>query len=269
MPDDPGDHRDLEIVDLRARRTAGDSPSAPFYDDLLQSFYDDLYLPAFPIPSQQEDPEDWRRMLWSDDPACAFCELHFLVVGRDLSSPERRELHGGMLFALYPKSRCAFFTYVVVAPQHRGRGLARRMFEQGLAVVREWERASGEPVRSVLAETDDPNKVPSEQDSIEPRQRLMLLQNMGWRIVDVPYTQPELIPGRGRDDHLLLIAAPRPGCPEDRLPAAAVRDFMAEFYTAFGVADPEADVDYRRSVDAMPGEHVPLILPELWLQRTG
>lgn len=208
-------------------------------------------------------------MLWSDDPAYNFCELHFLVAGRKLSSPEHRQVFGGLLFALYPRSRCAFFTYVVVAPHYRGQGLARCMFEQGLAVVRAWERASGGPVRSVLAETDDPNKVPPEQDSIEPRQRLMLLQRMGWRIVDVPYTQPELIPGRGRDDHLLLIAAPRPGCPEDRLPATAIRDFLTEFYTAFGVKDPEADPDFRRSVDAMPGEHAPLILPEVWLRRTG
>src|SRR5882672_9176714 len=100
----------LEIVDLRDARN----------DALLQAFYTELYAPAFPIPTEHEDPTVWAPRLWS---VAGRLELHILVAGYNLAEPSRRVLAGGVAFELYRESWCGLITYLIVAPSYRRHGL--------------------------------------------------------------------------------------------------------------------------------------------------
>ncbi|SRR5581483_3313029 len=245
----PPELHDHEIIDLRT------DPDEAAMGRLLQDFYVDLYLPAFPIPSERESADIWRSYLWGErrrGPG----ELHVLVAGRDLQHPTRRRLSGGLIFVIYPKSRCALLTYVVVGPEFRGQGLVRRLFAEATRIVSE------RGVRAVLGEVNDPTKVGKDQDALDPWQRLVIMQRLGGLIVDVPYTQPELAPGQGRCSDLLLMAFPPPGSAQDALPTVVLKRFLFEFYRALGVRDPGRDPDLRRTLQAMQGPQVPLRPPE-------
>src|SRR5882724_10131255 len=93
----------LEIVDLRDARN----------DELLQAFYTELYIPAFPILTEQEDPDVWAPRLWG---VADRLELQILVAGSNLAEPSQRTLAGGVAFELYRESWCGLITYLTVAP---------------------------------------------------------------------------------------------------------------------------------------------------------
>jgi GNAT superfamily N-acetyltransferase len=241
---------EAEVVDLRQARD----------DGLMEAFYTQLYLPAFPIPSEREDPDIWRSYLYGerrDGP----CEVHFLIVGSHLAEPARRGIGGGLLFAIYPRSACVLLTYLVVDPALRGQGVARRLFEVGFRIVDDWAARHGRPIQAVLGELNDPRVVGPERDVIDPWERLLIAERLGARVVDLPYTQPELQPGQGRCDNLLLVAFPLPGRSDCELSSATLSAFLLEFYTALGVADPATDPDLQRTLRALSQPTVALLRP--------
>ena len=87
----------------------------------------------------------------------------------------------GIAYELYPQSRCGLVTYMVVAPEARGQGLGRQLFEEAAA------RLYGLGARAVLGEVNDP-RVHGE----EARPRLERFLRWGAKTVDVPYVQPSL-----------------------------------------------------------------------------
>jgi len=227
-PSQSSDGSELEIVDLRGE------PDEVAGRALLQAFYRELYLPAFPIPSERESLDTWESYLWGErrhGPA----KLHVLVAGTALRDAARRRIGGGMVFVIYPRSDCALLTYIVVSPQLRGQGLVHCLFAAALHIVAE------QGIHMVLGEVNDPTRVSAEQDAVDPWQRLAIMQRLGGRIVDVPYVQPELGPGQGRCRDLLLLAFPLPDAEQDSLSSAALRDFLREFYAELGVEQPEND----------------------------
>jgi GNAT superfamily N-acetyltransferase len=250
-------HAPGEVVDLRQRRD----------DQLMEAFYRQLYLPAFPIPSEREDPEIWRSYLYGerrDGP----CEVHFLLDGSRLDRPAQRQIGGGLLFAIYPRSACVLLTYLVVDPARRGQGIARRLFQVAFRLVERWSAEHNRPIQAVFGELNDPRLVTLERDVIDPWERLLISERLGARVVEVPYVQPELQAGQGRCDNLLLVTFPLPGRSERELPAATVRDFLLEFYSALGVPDPASDPDLQRTFGALQQPTVSLFRPSS-LRRTS
>jgi Acetyltransferase (GNAT) family len=123
----------------------------------------------------------------------------------------------GIAYELYPRSQCGLVTYLVVAPDVRGRGLGRSLFEGAAAAL----YADG--ARAVFGEVNDPRVHGA---SAQPR--LDRFVRWGARVVDVPYVQPALGPGLSRDQGLCLIVLP----PIVEVPTQRVTDFVAELYTA-------------------------------------
>ena len=109
---------DLELLDLRAHRDL----------QLLQTFYQELYLPAFPIESEREDPTIWAPLLWPDPAApgkSARMHLHIVLAGLALADPAARQIKGAVVFELYRQSHTALLTYILVHPSQRRHGLGR------------------------------------------------------------------------------------------------------------------------------------------------
>jgi len=241
VPTDGGEGGDLEILDLRTKPD----------EQLLQEVYTTVYLTSFTIPSEQEDPSVWRPRLWGAAPQPL--ELHVLVAGTALDRPAQRKLYGVNFCELYLASACGLLTYLVVTEAYRGRGLARRLVAEGITLLqnraRALELAPAQQLRAFFSEANDPTKVSA--DVMDPWARLQAFGRMGARIVPIPYVQPELVPGQGACHDLLLLAWPTDGQPIDRLSARVVRDFLADFYRASGVDEPEGDPDFQQMVAAV------------------
>lgn len=229
---------DPQLIDLREHARP----------DLLAAFVD-LYTRTFTVPSEREDPAQWPSRLYGDLPAPQ-PRMHLLVAvapdgdpdaGDDTAHPE---VLGGMAFEYYRDSRCGLLTYLVTDPAHRRRGLARRLIRQAVALLQRGAREYGTELRGVFSETEDPRQVGAHGNAMSPRDRLTALARLGARRIDIPYVQPALEGGQGRCRHLLLLAF-YPDGPQTYIDGGVVRDFLYEFYRALGVADPQADPDFR------------------------
>ena len=235
-----------EFVDLRDTRD----------DALLHAFYTELYLPAFPIVTEQEDPAVWAPRLWG--PAGRL-ELHILLAGAHLADPKRRVIVGGVAFELYRESQCGLLTYLVVAPSARRCGLGRLLVTRALHTLSTRAAETGGPLRAVFGETNDPALVSAERDSMDPRRRLEALSRLGARIVSMKYIQPELVQGQGRGHEMLLIAFPSDGARNDAIESACVLAFLEDFYRTNGNGDPSLDREFQQMIASMPGSMVPLM----------
>ena len=135
---------------------------------------------------------------------------------------EGERIAGGICFERYPTSDVGFVTYLVVAPEQRGRGLGEQLLRGAV------EQLGG----LVLGEVNDPRKGADWK-------RLERFQRWGARVLDVRYVQPALGPGLSRDRGLVLIAfAPIP----EPVDGARVRAFVEELYAVTEGGAPDADV---------------------------
>ncbi|HUQ05617.1 MAG TPA: GNAT family N-acetyltransferase [Kofleriaceae bacterium] len=200
------------------------------HEALLARFYDELYLPAF---AHQREPLDaWREQLWGASPApydlAITLALDATPAAGDLADTRIPcRIDGGIVGELYPASRCAILTYMVVAPHARGAGLGRALLDD----ARRELVARG--ARAVFAEVSDPAQTPPAH-ATEAHERLARFQRWGARVVDHPYVQPDL--GYGRDRALRLIAFEPAGAVS--LDGDALRAFLHEFYAVTERLDP-------------------------------
>jgi GNAT superfamily N-acetyltransferase len=216
---------------MTARLTIRDRAHEP----LLARFYDEVYLPEF---SHQREPLDtWRAQLWGAAPAPYDLAITLALTGADLASAR---LDGGIVAELYPESRCAILTYMVVAPHARRAGLGRALLDD----TRRALVARG--ARAVFAEV-------STSDAAEARDRLARFQRWGARVEDHPYVQPDL--GFGRDRALRLIAFEPADAPT--LAGETLRAFLGEFYAVTEHADPTRDAELAPLLASIP-DQVPL-----------
>jgi hypothetical protein len=125
----------FEIVDLKDYHS----------EALLKRFYEDLYLPAFPITDEREDPGIWARLLWSMDPVPQTPILHRLLIGQNLRRRNQTSIVAGHLFEYYPESSCGFLTYLVVSPLFRGKsaGYFKRLRLTALKRMTFWMNLAG------------------------------------------------------------------------------------------------------------------------------
>lgn len=193
--------------------------------DLLRAFHDDVYLPEF---AHQREPFDaWVTALRGDAPY----HLTALVATDDAG------VVAGVVAERYPRSGCGLVTYLAVAPRGRGAGLGGWLLHDA--------RAALAPVHLVLGEISDPRRHPGAAADAA-WDRLRRFQRWGARVIDVPYVQPDLGAGLGRDRGLVLVAFldDPDAAAIDGPPLAA---FLRELYEVVEGAtlDPELDAMLR------------------------
>lgn len=183
-------------------------------DERLAAFHAGIYWDAF--SAQHEPLQAWRAAIATG-----------LLTVRIALDVER--IAGGICFERYPKSGVGFVTYMVVAPEQRGRGLGEQLLRGAV------EQLGG----LVLGEVNDPR-------AGGEWKRLERFQRWGARVLDVRYVQPALGPGLERDRGLVLIAfAPIP----DPVDGARVRAFVEELYALTEGGAPDAEVQIPDRVE--------------------
>jgi len=200
----------------------------------LVAAFEDLYRAAFPDPTERELAEDWIARLGGRQPPPQPEVLVLLAVA------DGDRVLGGVCAEHYRSSRCGLVTYIAVAPQHRGAGVARMLMRAAVGRLDALACDQGEPLRAIFAEAEDPSKVDATLHATAS-ERLRILGRFGARAVDLRYVQPGLSGGGGRARHLMLL---RLGSGDAPIECAIVQDYMHEFYRALGIPDAEADPDF-------------------------
>lgn len=242
---------DVSIVDLR------DIEPGP-REEACWNFYNSLYLPAFPALGQREGPDIWLRLLAAEcDPPLPL--LH-LIVAKGHSDGGR--ILGGFVCEFYRESGCGLGTYLVVDPSVRRRGLGRKLFEHGRAMLGRDANASPDRPFPLFAETDDPRRLSGNAAPVDLWNRLRALGALGFLACDLPYVQPPLSPGQPSVDWMMLVVH-GPSLGGNRsISATVVRGFLDEFYRALGVAEPRQDRDFEQMVRWL-AKHDPIGLASL------
>ncbi len=186
---------------------------------------------VFQDPNTFEELHTWLACCNPEDPhhmqRYFFCVQHPEHQG-DINYPPI----GGVVIEYYPLSACGLITYMYLEPEFRGTGLARCLLEIAttrLAFEMGWQDKC---LDAVFMECDDPSKVKTHHpDSINAVTGLRKFQSLGMRMVDIPYIQPPLSPGKEYVDTQLLLCVPIDGRKlPSTIPAKIVFDFLHEFY---------------------------------------
>jgi len=114
---------------------------------LLEQAYRDVYLPAFPLRDEQEDPTIWTPRLLNPEGNPRLC---FLVAGTRLDTPGAHAVRGLLVAEYYAASQCVLISYVATHPDARGQGLARRLFDVLGRRLDSGRFSRGQPVQAVL-----------------------------------------------------------------------------------------------------------------------
>lgn len=257
IPQPETDSRQVEIIDLREVHDEG----------LLGALYQDLFLSSFPLPEEQDDPTRWLSALWGnrrDSPSI----LHVLVIGLHLHDEVRRSIWG-FIFASYRKTvEVGFISYIAVRAEQRRKGIGRLLLRRAIEQLESDASRNGQVLRAVLAEVNDPTKVSRDEDSIDPRERILIMEKLGARLVPVPYVQPELRAGRGRSERMRLVVFPIDEEPFDLLSTSVLHDFLYMFYKGLGIEDPSKDPDFLKMCSSLQGNALQLQPVTLMLDKT-
>lgn len=221
----------LQWVDLAER----------FDADLLEQAYRTLYLPAFPVSEEREDPAIWTPRL--QDPA-AHPRLSFVVAGTGLDDPAQRTIQGLLVTEYYAESRCLLLSYIAVAPDMRGQGVARWLLDIQAARIASGAVSGGQPVAAVYAEIHDPERIDAQDDVLDPHVRVDIMARLGARRLPVEYVQPALGPGRQPSHDLWLLVFPELAAARPASAVETLRAFLIEFYRALGSPAPDDDPAY-------------------------
>ncbi|PRP76230.1 hypothetical protein PROFUN_15315 [Planoprotostelium fungivorum] len=180
------DVEDIVIVDLRDLQL-------PLRQQLLSKFYDGLITINFPFPDELDPIEVWEGMLTPGHPLHSFTLMHILLAFHKTDTLFENIL-GGNVSEYYPRSHCALLSFIVVDEKMRRRGLGERLVKEGRAVVDRDGAQRGEVCSYYFAETNKPETVDEEKDSMPPKIRVQVLMKLGFQRCDIEYVQPPLAP---------------------------------------------------------------------------
>lgn len=146
------------------------------------------------------------------------------------------EVVGGALFHYLAVPNTGFSSYLAVAHESRGHGLARQMHEVRFALL---DEAAGEraPVAGVFIDVVAPERLTPEELAQEravasdPFVRRRIFQRLGFRRVDVAYEQPAEGSGGVPVTNMDLLYCPR--TPAETVPTALVVETMRAYWLAW------------------------------------
>lgn len=162
---------------------------------------------------------------------------------------------GGVVGELYEPEQVLLLAYLAVRPDLRGRGIGTALLHRAAA---SWY---GPGVALAVGEVHDPGRWPEEGDAAAGR--LRLYAQVGARLLDVPFVQPALGPGRPRIDGFLLLAfhlAAEAGL-GDGVPSGLLSRFVRAYYEREEGVRPPYDPELASLLELIEREPVVPLLP--------
>jgi GNAT superfamily N-acetyltransferase len=173
-------------------------------------FAPETLIPAQYIPSMLSGPTGARR--------------NFLIVADE----EDGRVIGGALFHYLAEAGSAFSSFLGVAAEFRGRGVARVLHEERFRVL---DRAAGAKVPGVFIDVVNPVRMNRDElrRDADPWGRRTAFERLGFRQVDIRYEQPVGGPNGGPVTILDLLFCPHE--PADTVPTKLVVDTMRAYWS--------------------------------------
>ncbi len=171
--------------------------------DLFRRAYRDVYLPAFPLENERESLEKMEALLKGAVPEV---DMVVVIAGQNLDRSDTADIYAMSVGYYYREAKTGLLAYNAVAPEHRSKGLGRKMVESRIEAMKDLAARDGAALEGVLIEVNDPAKIKPEDDSIDPATRIKIFEKWGAQKVPIPYVQPVLEPGGKSCDTLLLMS---------------------------------------------------------------
>lgn len=122
---------------------------------------------------------------------------------------------GGAVFNYSIRSNCGFSEYIVVARNYRGQGVGKLIFNERRRLLDEEARLWGHArCHGLFIEVENPDRTPpqfleaEQETALDAWDRWRLFHRWGFQVVDVPYVQPPLAPGKHPVDYMDLLFVP-------------------------------------------------------------
>ena len=182
-------------------------------------------------------------------------ENHLLV------AEDAGQVVGGVLFHYLRPVNAGFSSFMAVAPERRGQGIARQLHDARLATL---DRVAGQPVRGVFIDVVSPERLSDrdrareEKVGSDPAARRRAFAALGFRRVDVRYEQPVGGPNGGPVTDLDLLYCPRG--PATEVDADFVAATLREYWRGW-LGEEAASRHSRALRQRMPGSTAALLDP--------
>ena len=217
--------------------------------ELLEQFYNDVYVAEFPSRDERESLQNMRNYLRLKATGWYGRNNYHILMGLDDGNPV-----AGAFVDYLDEPNSAAIEFLVVSHELRGTGCGRRLLDETEKLLTNDATALGKNgLDCLVAEMNDPFK--QAKDSMDPFIRAAIWDGWGYRRLDFPYVQPALSKGQARVDDLLLIAKPCRSAREGGLAAGQVKAILAGYMRwAMRVERPETTPEYHymsRQLDAM------------------
>ena len=188
------------------------TPLATAAEPLLRRLYAELLEPTFPPPELMTYDELKAAVESGEATGLVLTEGDVPLAGAVTED--------------FLDGRVTLLSYLVVAADHRSRGLGAQLLDLACA-----------PAKAlVLAEIEDPRFHAADELTGDPAARLRFYQRYGSMLLPIPYAQPSLRPGSPRVEDMLLITVPSAIDPAPDLDGTLVGAFLEEyFHTCEGV----------------------------------
>lgn len=175
---------------------------------LMRRAYDEIYVPAFPIEDEREPLEKIETRL--RNPGASDVGRVILLAGRNLSDPDpaKAELAAIGIAYYYSSTGAGLLAYNAVAPGLQGGGFGRLMVQGRIKGLQELAKESGQELKCVIIEVNNPAVVKPEDDSMDPAKRIAIFEKMGAKLIPADYVQPPLGVGLGKSRNSVLMAYP-------------------------------------------------------------
>jgi GNAT superfamily N-acetyltransferase len=134
-----------------------------------------------------------------------------------LVAEEDKALWGGTLFHYMARANCGFSSFMGIALNHRGQGIARKLHQARFEAL---DKAAGKPVHGLFIDVVSPNRLSAEELEAEhrvgsdPVARRRAFEKLGFLQVNLVYEQPVGGENGGPVTNMDLLF-----CPREPLPA--------------------------------------------------
>lgn len=207
-----------------------DSESYSKYKNQFTSFKD-LYIKGFPDINEREDFDVILNRVFGPKQTN---EPHSVII-LSISEDDNPEVMGGLIADWYEKSQAIHLIYLIIDEKFRGKGVAKKLINNGVADIKNWIKAEkGIEIKNVFFESNNPLKTNLGNDSFYPVKRLEIFSHLGAKLININYIQPALDKKKKEVDNLLLLSFPQFNANGDKIPATEIAHFLKDLYISLG-----------------------------------
>lgn len=222
-----------------------DTVSAERNSDFLVSLKD-IYETGFPDANEREDFGVILKRVTNP----AENDPHTIILLETV--PEKTEVAGGLIADWYANSKALHLIYLIVSENHREKGIAKKLVENGVPWIKEWiAKEKGIEIGSVFFESNIPWKTCSELDNFDTELRLRIFSKMGAKLIDIPYIQPALDSGKKEVDNLFLLSFQQFNKTDKGIPESDIAAFLTDLYKSLGIAQPDGHPSFKKMMEAL------------------